>query len=527
LKQVITNTNDKVPNRVGSFDGARGTIIPNVNQLKRWLLWLGLVFVCGIPRVLAAFLLANPDGDAYAYIDNIERWRTSLSAGTFTIKTLFGFWLPAYQFSCAVICLFFDHPVYISKLVSAVCGIGICLLVFQITLKLVASRFVAVLAFLLIALNPLHILFSAFSVTDVPHAFFVLGSLYFVIEKRWILAASFAAVAGLMRVEGWMLVGLLPILQLFVERRLSLRACGILCIAPLLWLYISWDATGNALEYFDTRKRYIAGLLANYSYLANLTLDRIEWDIGRLIYSANIMVMIGGFAGGGLAVKRLIGLKFRRVSEDLFGVLAAFVFFFSFLGFLILAYFTRNQTDIFERYGLIVFALGIPILSWSLVAIAERKPYLARVLTGLVVLVSFADLDSQFGDIPDYIAQARPQQIVANNISGICGSNPGTHVFCDDAAVQALSNVPPERFLGSSDSPRNREAFLTYLKENGVEYIVYTDREASTVTELFPELCNGIGSELFLLSVPATRKDWHGRIWLYRFQGVLPAKNGL
>lgn len=507
--------------------GACGTITPKINQLKRCLFWLGLIFVCGIPRVLAAFLLANPDGDAYAYIDNIERWRTSLSAGTFNIKTLFGFWLPAYQFICAVICLFFDHPVYISKLVSAVCGIGICLLVFQITLKLVASRFVAVLAFLLIALNPLHILFSAFSVPDVPHAFFVLGSLYLVIEKRWMLAASFAAVAGLMRVEGWMLVGLLPILQLVVERRLSLRACGILSIVPSLWLYISWDATGNALEYFDTRKRYIAGLLATYSYLANLTLDRIEWDIGRLIYSANIVVMIGGFVGGWLALKRLIGLKFRRVSEDLFGVLAAFLYFFSFLGFLILAYFTRNQTDIYERYGLIVFALGIPLLSWTLVTVADSRPHLARVLIGLVLLVSFADLDSQFGDIPDYIAQAKPEQILANNIGSICGANPDAHVFCDDASVKDLSSVPPVKFVGSSDSPTNREAFLTYLRENGVEYIVYSDREASTVTKLFPELSNGIGSELFQLSVPATRKDWHGRVWLYRYQGVIPAKQRL
>lgn len=476
--------------------------------------------MCGIPRVLAAFLLANPDGDAYAYIDNIERWRTSLSAGTFSIKTLFGFWLPAYQFICAVICLFVDHPIYVSKLVSAVCGMGICLLVFHITLRLVARRIIAILAFLLIALNPLHIYFSAFSVTDVPHAFFVLGSLYFTIEKRWMLAASFAAVAGSMRVESWMLIALLPMLQLFVERRLSLRACGILALAPLLWFYISWDATGNPFEYFDTRKRYVDGLLATYSYLANLTLERIEWDIGRLIYSANITVMIGCFVGAWLTVKRLIGFKFRRVSEDLFGILAALVFYFSFLGFLILAYFTRNQTDIYERYGLIVFALGIPILSWTLVAIADWKPYLARMLTGLVVLVCFADLDSQFGDIPDYIAQANPQQILANNINKIHEANPSTRIFCDDATVQALSGMPPVKFLGSSNSPDDRELFLTYLKENGVEYIVYSDTEASTMTKLFPELSNGIGSELFHLSIPATRKDWHGRIWLYRFQGT-------
>ena len=506
---------------------ARDVTRLKTNRLKRFPLWVVLVLVCGIPRVLTAFLLPNPDGDAYAYIDNIERWRTSLSAGTFSIKTMFGFWLPTYQFICAVICIFVDHPIYVSKLFSAVCGMGICLLVFYITLRLVARRIIAILAFLLIALNPLHILFSAFSVTDVPHAFFVLGSLYFAIEKRWMLAASFAAVAGSMRVESWILIALLPMLQLFVERRLSLRACAILALAPLLWLYISWDATGNPFEYFDTRKRYVDGLLANYSYLANPSVERIEWDMSRLLYSANVAVMLGCFAGSWLAFKRLTGFKRQQVSENLFRILAAGAFYFSFLGFLILAYWSRNQPEIYERYGLIIFALGIPILAWTLVAIAGWKPFVARMLAGLVLLVCFADLDSQFGDIPDYIAQAKPQQILANNISSICGANPSTRIFCDDTTVQALSGIPPVRFLGSSNSPNDRELFLTYLKENGVEYVVYTDTEASTMTMLFPELSNGIGSELFHLFIPASRKDWHGRIWLYRFQGVLPAKSSL
>ena len=497
------------------------------NRLQRFSLWLGLVLVGGIPRVLTAFLLPNPDGDAYAYIDNIERWRAGLSAGTFSVKSLFGFWLPAYQFVCAFICVFVDHPIYVSKLFSAICGTGICLLVFYITLRLAARRIIAILAFLLIALNPLHVLFSAFSVTDVPHAFFVLGSLYFVIEKRWVFAASFAAVAGSMRVESWMLIALLPMLQLFVERRLSLRACGILALAPLLWLYISWDATGNPFEYFDTRKRYVDGLLANYSYLANPSLERIQWDMSRLLYSANVTVILGCFAGAWLAVRKLISPKWRQVSENLFPILAADAFYFSFLGFLILAYCSRNQPEIYERYGLIIFALGIPILAWTLVAIEGWKPYVARMLTGLVVLVCFADLDSQFGDIPDYIAQAKPQQILANNISSICGANPSTRIFCDDPNVQALSGISPVRFLSASNSPNDRELFLSYLKENGVEYVLYNDTEASIMAKLFPELRNGIDSELFHLFAPATRKDWHGRIWLYRFEGVLPAKSSL
>ncbi len=156
-----------------------------------------------------------------------------------------------------------------------------------------------------------------------------------------------------------MLIALLPLLQLFVERRLSLRACGILALAPLLWLYISWDATGNPFEYFDSRTRYVDGLLANFSYLASPSLERIEWDMSRLLYSANVTVMLGCFAGAWLTVKRLIGFKRQQVSEQLFRVLTTGAFYSSFLGFLILAYWSRNQPEIYERYGLIIFALGL------------------------------------------------------------------------------------------------------------------------------------------------------------------------
>ena len=487
--------------------------------------WAGLILICGAPRFLAAFLLANPDGDEYSYVTQVEMMRANLAAGTFTLKGFFGFWLPMYQFISAVVCLVIDHPAYVSKAVAAVFGVGICLLVYRLTLKLTGRRAFAILAFLLIALNPLHILYSAYTVTDVPHAFFVLASLYFAAEKRWILAASFAAAAMSFRLESWMLIGLLPMLQLFVERKVSPVMLVILIIVPLLWLYICWDTTGNALEYFDSRNRYIVWLIAGFPALKNPSLQRIETDIGRLIYAANPAVIMGCFAGAWFVGRELIRAKFARVSENIFAVLAALAYFFALLGFLLLAYFTRNQTDIWDRYGLINFALGVPVLAWTFAAIEDRKPYLARMLAIPALILCLNDLQCQIGDIPDYIQQGKPQQIIANKLWARFEENPNMRFFCDDAGVRVLSGVPKEKFLVSSDSPLDKEMFLTYLKENGVQYLVCADDEESTPAKLFPEMRSGGVNEHFRLSAPEITKDWHGQVWLYRF-GQPPAKSG-
>src|SRR5215510_15409837 len=164
------------------------------------LFWVGLLLVSGVPRILGAFLLPNAFGDAYSYLAAIESMRSKMADGTFAIKDLHGFWFPMYQFTCAFISFLFGHTFYVAKLVSALCGTGVCALVYQITLRLTDHRPLSLLAFALAALNPLHILYSSSSLTDIPHGFLVMAALYSVLEKRWKTAAVFAAAASLMRV---------------------------------------------------------------------------------------------------------------------------------------------------------------------------------------------------------------------------------------------------------------------------------------------------------------------------------------
>ncbi|MDX6289742.1 MAG: Dolichyl-phosphate-mannose-protein mannosyltransferase, partial [Blastocatellia bacterium] len=150
-------------------------------QPNQTVFWLALVIVSAIPRVLGAFVLPNAFGDAYVYIRTIGDWSIKLSAKTFAITDLYGFWLPLYQFISAVINVFVGNGFYTGKVVSALFGVGSCVLVYKTTLQLTANRAAALLSFVLMALNPLHIFYSASAMTDVPHAFFVMASLYFVL----------------------------------------------------------------------------------------------------------------------------------------------------------------------------------------------------------------------------------------------------------------------------------------------------------------------------------------------------------
>ena len=81
--------------------------------------------ISAIPRVLGACFLPNAFGDAYVYIRDIGALSTRMRAGTFAIVDLYGFWLPLFQFICAVVNVLAGNGFYSGKLVAAVFGAGV------------------------------------------------------------------------------------------------------------------------------------------------------------------------------------------------------------------------------------------------------------------------------------------------------------------------------------------------------------------------------------------------------------------
>jgi hypothetical protein len=465
------------------------------------MLWPGLLLVAGVPRLVGAFFLPNAFGDAYVYIRDIGTFSTKISAGNLRLTDLFGFWLPLYQFVSAIVNVLIKNGFYSGKIVSAVFGAGTCLFVYAITFQLTAERRAALAMFLLIALNPLHIFYSASAMTDIPHAFFIVAALYFVLSGNWIVAAIFGALAGLTRVESWMLLALIPFLQLIRERRISIGAILILILPPLFWFYISWKATGDPLACFKQRQEYHDWLLMMNPSIARFSLKQITSDTATLLVSTDIAVLIACCVAAWLVMRSLshsvIGehgvlasLRLRGKDADtqvrkFRSSIPPLLFFFAFLALLIGAYVTHQQPIIFPRYGLILFTLGLPILAWTYLWVRQNRPQIARrVFIGIVVICvldASVELVGAAGETNRY----RAQRAGADYLRDHFDRNSNAKIFCDEATVRVLSGIPEEKFLSSADAPHDRETFLKFLNDRHVEYLVVVETERSTPFELF------------------------------------------
>jgi hypothetical protein len=480
-------------------------------------LWPTLILVSGIPRIAGAFFLPNAFGDAYVYIRDIGTMSTKLSHGTFALTDLYGFWLPLYQFISAAVNVFIRNGFYSGKIVSALFGIGSCLLVYSITLRLTANRKAALMGFALIALNPLHITYSASAMTDVPHAFFVLASLYFVLQRGWVLAAVFAALAGLTRVESWMFIAVIPAIQLLRERRISITAPLILLIPPVFWFYISWRATGNWLACFIQRQYYHDWLLAMNPALARFSLASVLRDSAILIVSTNIAVLISAFVAAWFAFRRRY-LSFTRpgLPEKWRMIRVPVVFFFAFFSLLVTAYLTHQQPMIFPRYGLLLFSIGIPILMWTLLRLARQNPQRARLILVSVIVLCVFDASVELVGSVGSLNQTSAQRAVADYLHTHVDNNANGFIFSDEGTVSVMSGIPEEVFLTSSYAPRDRAGFLSFLQEKHVKYLIFVNKGDSTPARLFPELQTGTRTEIFDPVMHSSSRFLRMDIWLYR-----------
>jgi len=454
---------------------------------ERFRVGLGLFVVAATPRLLGAFFLPNTFGDAYVYIRDIGNLSTRIKSGTFAVTDLYGFWLPLYQLVSAVINVFVGNGFYTGKIVAALFGVGVCLLVYAITLQLVEHQVAAFFSFLLIALSPLHILTSTSALTDVPHAFFVLAALLFVLKRRWLLAATFAALAGLTRVESWVLIALIPALQFWKERRVSTVAILIMLLPPLFWFWVSWKAAGDWLATFELRHEYLNWLLTRNPALQHFTFAGVVKDTAMFLSGVDVAVLVAAFAAGWFALRKFTG-KHRDDAghQDLESIIPPLIFFFPFFALLTIAYLTHQQPIIFPRYGLILFSLGIPMLAWTYFAIKKRRPDVSRrVIVGIFVLCvlnASAQFAGAIGELHRYSAQRRVAEYLRQHFD----QKSNAKIFCDEGTVKVLSGIPEDRFVASADIPSDYDGFYSALATNHVEWLVVAQQPGSTPARLFP-----------------------------------------
>ena len=473
--------------------------------------------IAATPRLLGAFFLPNTFGDAYVYIRDIGNLSIRIKAGTFAITDLYGFWLPLYQFISALINVFLGNGFYTGKIVAALFGVGVCLLVYAITLQLVGHKRAAFLAFLLIALSPLHILTSTSALTDVPHAFLVLAALYFVQKKRWLVAAIFAALAGLTRVESWMLIALIPALQFWKERKVSLAAFLIMMLPPLFWFWVSWKAAGDWLATFKVRQQYHDWLLIQNPALGHFSFAGALKDGAMFLSGADIAVFCAAVVAGWLVFKPLKNStdKHNRALNIEF-VAPVLLFVSAFFTLLVVAYLTHQQPIIFPRYGLILFSLGLPLLAWTYFEITSRWPEWSRRLLMGIVSLCLLNATAQFVGAIGELSRYEVQRSIADRLTHAAIAESTVRVFCDEDTVRTLSGLRDESFLTITNGMIDRNSFVRQLEEGHAIYLVFPVRQNSTILKLFPDAEYGTEIGPYRPILVSHENILGTRIWLYK-----------
>ncbi|HVS20508.1 MAG TPA: hypothetical protein VHD88_01605, partial [Pyrinomonadaceae bacterium] len=158
----------------------------------------------------------------------------------------------------------------------------------------------------------------------------------------------------------------------------------------------------------------------------------------------------------------------------------------------------------------------IPILAWTFLTLSKRKPLWTREFLVFVIVLCVFDASVQLVGSVGLLNQISAQRAVADSLHAHFQPNSDARIFCDDGTVQALTGIPPEKFLTSFDAPRDREAFLAYLKEKNVEYLVFVSNQDSTPVRLFPDLEYGDYNQSFEPLMSSHTEFFYTSIWLDR-----------
>jgi hypothetical protein len=148
---------------------------------------------------------------------------------------------------------------------------------------------------------------------------------------------------------------------------------------------------------------------------------------------------------------------------------------------LVVAYLTHQQPIMFPRYGLILFSLGIPMLAWTYLRFGGVRKLLIS-----IIIVCVLGAGVQLAGAVGLLNQISAQRAAADYLRDHFDAKSDARIFCDEGTVTVMSGIPAEKFLTSADAPKDRERFLSYLKERNVEYLVIVKKEDSTPSALFP-----------------------------------------
>ncbi len=481
--------------------------------VRRWIVpaLFAAVGVALAVRVAAFLLLPNVDGDAYCYLDKARELRAALLAGGLRLENLFFFWLPLYPLVVALVSLVFPgggHLMLVGKLVSAASGLVACWLTYRLLVAMTRRPLVALAGALCVAFDPWQLLYSSNSMTELPFEALVLGALDRVIARRWTAASVLLVLAGFVRIEAWPLAALVPVAAFLTERKIRLMPILLVCVAPMVWLAISYAAKGDARAYFTIRNAYVAEYLAYEPARAHLTARWAQWDFSNLRQGACVPAVLGAFAAMGTLAGRF--LTRRRPGPATLAPIALAVVYGFLLAFLLAAYATRSQPVLWVRYGLVFQPLGVCLTLWWLTDGAGVR------LRGAAALLLGAGIVAHAAYEFKVINDTRGSLLFQRQAGALLAALHPGRVYCDSIVVRVEAGLMPGHTCASADLRRDPDGFLADLHRQGVDYLVYIASEASTPVKLFPELADFRAAHGLEPFRKIASPDWRPAVLIYR-----------
>jgi hypothetical protein len=193
-------------------------------------------------------------------------------------------------------------------------------------------------------------------------------------------------------------------------------------------------------------------------------------------------------------------------------------------GFWLFIYMTRKQSLLVPRYGLIFFALGLPLTAWFLQSLRQNwKPWISNAVVAVMIVFCAREAIRQRIIVSKVLDDFRAQQEIAETLSAAMSGERGSQQRCfsDNPAVRVLSKLPANRFVRSKTTPliasQNVSAFESYLKDRHVAYLVFLRIEDSLPVKFYPELGNStdMSSEKFQ-PITVAFSAFGPAVWLYR-----------
>jgi len=172
---------------------------------------------------------------------------------------------PLFSWMQALLFIPFGLSDPLAKLPSALCGIGVILLVAWLGRRMTSDPFAGVLAMFVMATSIYFVKYAARAMTDVPFTFFFLAAVCAWVlsddDPRWLLAAgAFAAMAQLTRALAGFSIPLLFAADMIVNRRRPplryLIGAALITFLPLAAWYAQWIYRYGA-DFFLRSSMYI------------------------------------------------------------------------------------------------------------------------------------------------------------------------------------------------------------------------------------------------------------------------------